>query len=141
VIRPATDADRPALRRLQAALERPNPDLLDRHLAGLGVVLVAERDGAVAGYVAGFLGTERAHATEVAVAPAHRRAGVATALFEAYFERAAAAGADRVTLAVAPDNEAAIACYRGLGFERDRRDEAYFDGDPGLVMARDLADD
>lgn len=140
MIRPATPADRPALRRLQGHLDRPNPDLLDRHLAGLGTVLVAERDGDLAGYVAGFLAPERSHATEVAVAPAHRRTGVATALFEAYFDRAAAAGAERVTLAVAPDNAAAVACYEGLGFERVERREDYFDDAPALLLARELAD-
>jgi [ribosomal protein S18]-alanine N-acetyltransferase len=50
------------------------------------------------------------------VLPSSRRRGVARALLSDLFSRARAAGATRIVLEVAADNEAARALYRALGF-------------------------
>lgn len=51
------------------------------------------------------------------VAAAYRRRGVARDLIEAAAGVAASMGSDRLGLAVEPDNQPAVALYRGLGFE------------------------
>ncbi|MCB1039198.1 MAG: GNAT family N-acetyltransferase [Acidimicrobiales bacterium] len=51
-------------------------------------------------------------------APNHRRRGVASAIVTALCHQAAAAGATDAYLQVEVDNDAAIACYRRLGFVR-----------------------
>ena len=88
------------------------------------VVFVAERDGAVAGYVwaaleplswkelrgpAGFI-------HDVAVAEEARRSGVGTRLMQAAFDWLRERGAPRVILWTAAPNEGARTLFRRLGF-------------------------
>jgi len=53
---------------------------------------------------------------DVSVRPEHRRRGVATALAAAAERAVVERGADRLRLSVSVDNEAALALYRGLGY-------------------------
>jgi ribosomal-protein-alanine N-acetyltransferase len=71
-----------------------------------------------------------------------RGQGVGASLLRAGLDWAAAVGAHRMLLEVRPDNEAAVALYRSLGFEpvSSRRDY-YGPGRDALVMLRSLADD
>jgi GNAT superfamily N-acetyltransferase len=144
VIRRATEGDAPALGRLGALLMRvhygfdpqrflspgPNPE------AGYGrflrsqlrdddvVVFVAEKDGAVVGYV--FAGLEPLSWKElrdacgfihdVVVDEAGRRLGIATALIEAAVEWLRSRGAPRVILWTAERNVAARQLFEQLGF-------------------------
>jgi ribosomal-protein-alanine N-acetyltransferase len=85
------------------------------------------------GYLLAVPGDEGVHVAELVVDPGHRREGRASALLRALFERA---GDRAVTIAVAPENEAARACYEAVGFEVRERNPAYFDGDPALVLVR-----
>ncbi len=137
-IRPAESGDRPALSALQATLPEPTPALLSAGLDGGGIVLVSAdaRDRPV-GYLLAVPGRDAAHVAEVAVAPEHRREGRASALLAALFARLAG-DVRTVRLAVAPDNDAANACYRGAGFRVVDRDPSYFDGGPALLMERPL---
>ncbi len=98
--------------------------------------LVGEIDGAVVGYVRLKPSTplpENAHVVGVfglAVAPAARRRGVASALLAAAERRARAAGARKLSLRVLGTNQPAIRLYDRLGFEREGvlRDEFLIDG-------------
>jgi ribosomal protein S18 acetylase RimI-like enzyme len=99
-------------------------------------VLVAEEDGAVAGYVqvepATPLATN-AHVLEIhglVVDPARRRRGIARALLDAAAEHARARGARRLRLRVLAPNTGAIALYRACGYEQEGllRDEFLLDG-------------
>jgi len=145
-IRPATEADVPALGRLGASLmrlhyafdqqrfiaPRGNPeDGYGRFLGGQlrdpeVVVFVAERAGAVVGYVyaglephswkelreaAGFI-------HDVLVDEAHRGAGIASALIEAAAAWLKAHGAPRVMLWTAAPNHAAQRLFEQAGFRR-----------------------
>jgi ribosomal protein S18 acetylase RimI-like enzyme len=56
--------------------------------------------------------------TDVRVDPVHRRRGLASAVLTALLDWAAERGATTAYLQVREDNEAALALYRGLGFER-----------------------
>jgi ribosomal protein S18 acetylase RimI-like enzyme len=90
------------------------------------VVLVAERDGAVVGYV--YAGLEPLSWKElrdaagfihdVAVDDAVRRAGVATALLDAAAQWLRAHGAPRVVLWTAEQNGAAQRLFAKAGFRR-----------------------
>ncbi len=78
---------------------------------------------------------QEVHVAELVVAPAHRRAGHATALLDALF--ASLEPGTRVTLAVAPDNDPALALYDRYGFEQFDRREDFFDDGPALLFERE----
>jgi len=90
-------------------------------------VLVAERDGERAGFaiVLFDLLDEVSQRTQafiayMAVAPSHRRRGVAMALLEASEEEARRAGLSHVTLMVTEASEPARALYAKAGFLDER---------------------
>jgi GNAT superfamily N-acetyltransferase len=146
VVRRAVEKDAPALGRLGALLMRlhhsydtqrflppgANPEagygrfLRSQLRADDVVVLVAERDGAVIGYV--YAGLEPLSWKElrdacgfihdVAVDESGRRAGVATALVEAAIAWLRDRGAPRVVLWTAERNDAARRLFERLGFRR-----------------------
>lgn len=81
-------------------------------------LLLAERDGELAGTViAGFDGW-RCHLYRLAVHPRHRRRGVATALLAAAEERFAALGGRRSDAMVLEHNEPAHHTWRAQGYAR-----------------------
>ena len=159
-VRPARSADRPAILRLQRHLRDPAPGLVDYGLATGGTLvsdagtpvgyllavgttfdrprttdaLPPETEGhggpretpvppeaSDAGRTAGG-----AHLAELAGAPGFRRQGRATRLVE----RLLAETDGPVSVAVAPENEAARDLYRSLGFERVERRADYFPSGP-----------
>jgi RimJ/RimL family protein N-acetyltransferase len=157
VIRPARADDGPALRALDAATwswlasPAPPPAADAPFFAGdlePGDVLVADVDGAVAGYVALGAATpleSNRHVVLVrglAVAPAHRGRGIARTLMTAALAAARDRGARRVTLRVLAENAAARAVYESCGFavEGVLRGEFLLDGRyvDDVLMARAL---
>jgi ribosomal protein S18 acetylase RimI-like enzyme len=145
-IRPAIEADLPALGRLGAMLLRehhafdqlrfmaPRDDPEDGYAWFLGhelgepdvVVLVAERDGEAVGYV--YAGLEplswkelrdaAGFVHDVVVVESARRQGIATALVEAAAAWLREQGAPRVILWTAAQNEAGQRLFARLGFRR-----------------------
>lgn len=145
-VRRAARADLPALGRLGALLMRthygfdrlrflpPGDNPEEGYAWFLGtqldrddcVVLVAERDGVVQGYV--YAGLEELSWKElrdaagfihdVVVDEAGRRLGVASALIEAAADWLRARGAPRVMLWTAEQNEGAQQLFAKLGFRR-----------------------
>jgi ribosomal protein S18 acetylase RimI-like enzyme len=76
-----------------------------------------------------------AYLSNIAVDPDFRRRGIARAATVFLLEEAK--GCARIDLVTHPDNAAAIALYRSLGFEVESRKENYFgDGQPRVVMLR-----
>jgi len=146
VIRPANDADIPALGRLGALLLQiqyafdqkrfmaPHPNSADGYAWFLrsqlkerdAVVFVAERAGAVIGYV--YAGLEPTSWKElrdmagfihdVVVEESSRRLGVARLLVEAAIEWLREHGAPRVMLWTAERNPGAQNLFSALGFRR-----------------------
>lgn len=110
--------------------------LLEEGLAGRVPTvhyLVAETDGSVVGHAVTSLAGDIAELQRIAVTPAARRTGVASALLDASV--ALAEGADRMLLEVRADNTGALAFYAANGFvEVDRRFRYYQDGATAVVM-------
>lgn len=101
--------------------------------------LVAEHGGAFAGYAVVSVVDVDAELQRIAVPPAQRRAGIASALLTATVDHALRGGASRLLLEVREDNAPAIAFYARHGFtELGRRPRYYRDGTTALVLATDL---
>jgi [ribosomal protein S18]-alanine N-acetyltransferase len=79
---------------------------------------VADEDGTPTGLIFDSIVAGEAEVLTLGVDPAQRRRGIARALLADFLVRARTAGAARVLLEVAADNEPALALYRSLGFER-----------------------
>ena len=146
IIRPAMPADLPDLRlamvelqeherRLDATTRLPGEQIADAYLARLrqevaekrGAILVAERNGAFAGFAVGWI-IERDHIPEsadssrfgylsdICVMPAHRRQGIAQRLLAALEQQLASAGITRFRLFTLAANASARATYESAGF-------------------------
>jgi ribosomal-protein-alanine N-acetyltransferase len=145
-VRPATTDDLVAVAALEAdnlGVDAWSENLLAEGLAGrLPTIhyLLAEADGAVVGHAVTSLAGDIAELQRIAVTPAARRTGVASALLEAAVALAASGGeADRMLLEVRADNAGALAFYAARGFmEVDRRPRYYRDGSTAVVMRRSL---
>ncbi len=75
----------------------------------------------------------------IAVAPNHRRQGIAASLLAGVVDAARRTPADRLLLEVREDNRAALSFYAGQGFvEIDRRPRYYADGATAVVMRRPM---
>lgn len=104
------------------SVEQRRPWLRDRDFSRRPV-LVAERDGDVAGWlsVGDFYGRPAYHATAevgVYVDPAHQRQGVAGALLDHLVQRAPELGLRCLLAVVFAHNEASLALFERAGFER-----------------------
>src|SRR5690606_27858368 len=95
--------------------------------AGLRAVLILRR------------AADEAEVLTLAVDPAWRRRGLASALLRQGLARLAAEGARTAFLEVGEDNAAALALYRRLGWRTAGRRKAYYRrGADALVMQFDL---
>ena len=141
-VRAATPDDLAAVVALEAdnlGSDAWSENLLAEGLAGrLPTIhyLVAEADGAVVGHAVTSLAGDIAELQRIAVTPALRRTGVATALLDASVALAVSDGvADRMLLEVRADNAGALAFYARRGFvEVDRRLRYYRDGAAAVVL-------
>jgi [ribosomal protein S18]-alanine N-acetyltransferase len=144
-IRPATADDVAAIAALEAASfpEDAWPagylaDAIAGTLHGTGV-LVAEVDGVVVVHAIASVVFEMAELQRIAVAPEHRRRGIAGLLLAAVRDRAAARGAPALLLEVKETNAGALAFYERAGFvEIDRRPRYYRNGDTAIVLSLPL---
>jgi len=141
-VRAATSDDLDAVVALEAdnlGADAWSENLLAEGLAGrLPTVhyLVAEVDGSVVGHAVTSLAGDVAELQRIAVTPAQRRTGVASALLDSSVALAVSdGGADRMLLEVRADNVGALAFYAARGFvEVDRRPRYYKDGATAVVM-------
>ena len=101
--------------------------------------LVAVHERRVWGYMITCPRGERAELVSVAVDPAARGRGAASALMESTLQRLRRRGVTRFHLMVRVTNDKARAFYERYGFERERKAPRYYeDGGDGWRMARDL---
>jgi [ribosomal protein S18]-alanine N-acetyltransferase len=99
-----------------------------------GVCLAAEDETGLAGYLICSRYERIWHLMNVAVAPEHRRRGIATELIEHLFGETGRG--ERYTLEVRISNLAAIAMYEGFGFRSAGRRRHYYhdNGEDALIM-------
>jgi [ribosomal protein S18]-alanine N-acetyltransferase len=93
----------------------------------------------VSGFCSCWLLVDELHIQNVAIDPAIRRQGAATALLRHVLADAAAAGAVRATLEVRAANHAARRLYEKLGFRVTATRRAYYENPPddGLILWRE----
>ena len=87
---------------------------------------VAEQNGHVAGFLVGRSVADEFEILNMAVAPAHRRRGIASRLMNEALLWSRAAGARRAYLEVRASNEAAISLYSRHGFRECGRRARYY---------------
>jgi ribosomal-protein-alanine N-acetyltransferase len=81
------------------------------------VYLLRDDRGTVVAFCVCWVIFDELHINTLAVAPAARRTGLATALLRRVMAEAAAEGAAKATLEVRASNDAALGLYRRLGFD------------------------
>jgi len=87
---------------------------------------VAVAGDGLAGYVVAWFVADEGEVANLAVAPAHRRGGVAAALLDGVLADARARGVRSVFLEVRESNAAARALYARFGFREGGRRSAYY---------------
>ena len=146
-IRRAAPTDLPAIATIEGA-SFPDPwpqELLEQYFEDRhAVVLVAEDADLVAFLIARDESSRQRervlHIHDLAVTPAHRRQGAATALLAELTAIAQASGGRRIRLEVRVDNESARRFYEHHGFQVVRRLARYYDdGGAALRMERRIA--
>ena len=98
------------------------------------VYLVAETEGALAGFAGLMVVGEEAHVTNLLVAPDRRREGIATRLLKELVEQALERGARHLTLEVRSANRSARALYGRLGLVPVGVRKAYYGDDDALIL-------
>lgn len=106
-------------------LDRP-----DRRYVG------AYADGRLVGYAGTADLAGELHVMTVAVAPGHRRRGIARRLVTSLLDEARTAGHDTATLEVRATDPAAQSLYASLGFEPVGQRPGYYGADAALIMTR-----
>jgi ribosomal-protein-alanine N-acetyltransferase len=105
-------------------------------LGSAGVFALRARfAGVAAGFILCRVAADEAEVLTLAVAPALRRRGVASALLDRAIAAALAAGARALFLEVATNNPGAEALYRARGFAEVGRRPGYFSRPGGAVAA------
>ena len=132
-IRPAAAGDVPAI----IELERSAPTaahwslaqyeaMVNAPQAAGRVVLVADDDGRVDGFIVWRVGADEWEIENVVVAEAARRSGLGRQLVEALLKRARDAHARAVFLEVRESNLFARGLYRACGFQKSGRRRGYY---------------
>lgn len=80
-------------------------------------VFVAEHDGVLTGFGICFPRDDFGYISVVAVVPAHRRRGIASAIVVAAIDYLRSSGVSLIRIDAYADAPAAVATYRSLGFE------------------------
>ena len=101
--------------------------------------LAAERSGKIRGYLVACRRGRRAEVVSVAVDPACRGQGAASALMESALRRLRLRGVGRLVLMVKVSNHPARAFYEKYAFKNVRRVRRYYeDGSDGWLMGREV---
>ena len=140
-IRPATEADLPAIHRLECQ-SFPVPWRIEffeseLHQAGR-FSLVAVLNDRLVGYTFSMWIFDEMHVNKIAVDPASRRHGIAGALMDRCFAFAREHRVTTMSLEVRESNDGAQAFYRHLGFQKTYIRQRYYpDGEAAVVMSRE----
>jgi ribosomal-protein-alanine N-acetyltransferase len=143
LVRPLQPADLPAVDQMEHRLFSdpwPQRFFLDALVAPEAVLRVAERKGAIAGYLVATLQPPLAELQNLATAPEQQRSGVARALMSELLETCHARGVREIGLEVRASNAAAQALYRAHGFRLMGLRRGYYKApdEDALLMGRRL---
>ncbi len=129
VIRRAVAGDLEAILRIEAAVfgdpwspESFTPEFDDSY----SWFRVAERDGAIAGFVIARIVARQGEIANIAVAPTHQGSGLGGQLLDAAIEATEAQDCEAVWLEVRETNEPAKRLYASRGFEAIGRRKRYY---------------
>ncbi|MBQ8176215.1 MAG: ribosomal protein S18-alanine N-acetyltransferase [Oscillospiraceae bacterium] len=120
IIRKAAAEDVPAIAQIEkASIPQPWSEaaFADAVVQENAITLVAEFDGAIAGFITGVFLFDNADIYSVATAEQHRKKGIGARLLEAFFDMLPNE-VETVGLEVRESNFAAISLYEKHGFER-----------------------
>jgi [ribosomal protein S18]-alanine N-acetyltransferase len=120
-----TEAVSEICRRSPEAAQWPKESYYQAHSSGQ-IVLIAEINGQICGFLVARVTEEEAEILNVAVDAAHRRKGTGTALLEAAITAAQAQNAKNIYLEVRESNRAAIAFYVKHGFSKTAERRGYY---------------
>ena len=98
--------------------------------------LAAEEDGVLAGYAGMQIIFDEGHITNIAIAPGHRRRGIASRLLEGLLDAGGLRELSFLTLEVRVSNHAAISLYEKYGFVAVGLRPRYYEGptEDALIM-------
>ena len=114
------------------ALEQPVPTASHwnanqyLHLIDKGLVLLAQREGSIRGFITVQTSTHEWEIENVVVSEECQRRGVATRLIRDVMDRALHRKVSRILLEVRESNQSARALYQKLGFTRDGTRSNYY---------------
>jgi ribosomal-protein-alanine N-acetyltransferase len=101
------------------------------------MVLVASREGVMAGFAIMRFGDNQAHLFLLAVQPEFRRSGIARSMMSWLEKSCRTAGIQSVRVEVRASNRAALRFYRKLGYRYIARIGGYYDRrEAAIVMAQ-----
>jgi [ribosomal protein S18]-alanine N-acetyltransferase len=149
IIRPFVLADEPAVKSILAASPQAAPwstnalNLFSTGgMSGSRLFLVTESKGEVAGFLLGQQVADEAEILNLAVLPAYRRSGHASALLAGAIADFQARGALRIFLEVRESNAAAVSFYEKHNFAAVGRRPAYYHEpeEAALRMMRKVTD-
>ena len=105
----------------------------------LSVLLVAERDDVIVGFVTAWLVHDEIQLNNIAVLPEYRRQGIAEVLIKemVFFFK----NAKKIILEVNENNTAAKEFYKKLGFTVNGKRKSYYGNDDAYLMEKDLIDE
>ena len=99
------------------------------------ILLVAEKDGAICGFVVAWTVLDEGEIATLAVCESARGQGIGRRLLEAALDACQRQGAVEIFLEVRPGNAAARRLYESCGFQiAGVRKHYYKDGDDAMVM-------
>ena len=135
-----TAADLPAILEVEnRSFARPwTKNMFLEELSGrFSVYRVAIEDGRAVGYMGMWILADEGHITNVAVLPAFRRRGFASALIDDFIALAREKKLVFLTLEVRASNTGAIALYHNKGFvEAGRRKNYYENKEDAILMTK-----
>ena len=147
-VRAATDDDVAAVARLEEVClgdDAWSPGLvaegIGKRLPTVSYLVGTADDGSeeVVGYAVASLAGDDVELQRIAVDPAYRRRGLASALLAEVETAAVAAGGTRLLLEVRDDNATATAFYESRGFaELGRRRAYYRDGAAAVILGKKI---
>lgn len=126
----------------ESGIDHRSFGLLEKYLdRERSVLLLAEADGLVVGWISADVDDHRSAVIGMGIVEGFRRQGIGTRMMTAIVEWASGR-ADRLQLEVFPHNDAALALYRSFGFVEVATHRGAWrrrDGDRWDVVAMDLA--